>query len=224
MLLSHRATAVLILSVGLLGLAQAQQPGATPGSIDELWIDPVDIEKRDLFRGPPEGPPPPAAGDSFAFVARDTSGRSPGYDVRDRKGVVWSVKLGPEAQAEVVSSRILWAIGFHQPPSYYLESWTLTGQDAGPQSAGRFRPEIAEWKAVGDWDLADYPHTRSPENGGLLVAHMILNNWDLKDSNNKIIDRSPRRPARVVCTCPAISARHSARTSRPSGCDGPSSA
>jgi hypothetical protein len=193
MMLSHRAMAVVIFAAGLLGLAQAQQPDSHTASIDELWIEPVDLEKRDLFRGPPEGPPPPAAGDSFAFVARDTSGRSPGYDVRDRQGVVWSVKLGPEAQAEVVSSRILWAIGFHQPPAYYLESWTMTGQEAGPQTAGRFRPEIEAWKAVGDWEWAEYPHARSPENGGLLVAQMILNNWDLKTSNNKIIERSSSR-------------------------------
>jgi hypothetical protein len=198
MLLSHRATAVLVFSVGLLGLARAQQPDSQSASIHELWIEPSDLETRDLFRGPADGPPPPAPGGSFAFVARDTSGRSPGYDVRDAQGIVWSVKLGPEAQSEVVSSRILWAIGFHQPPTYYLDSWTLTGQDAGPQAGGRFRPELDEWKAVGDWDLAEYPHAGSPENGGLLVAHMILNNWDLKDSNNKIIDRSaatsgPRR-------------------------------
>ena len=198
MLLSHRATVVLILSVGMLGLAQAQQSDAPAASIHELWIEPADLEKRDLFLGPTGGPPPPAAGGSFAFVARDTSGRSPGYDVRDQQGVVWSVKLGPEAQCEVVSSRILWAIGFHQPPTYYLDSWTLTGQDAGPQAGGRFRPEIDSWKSVGDWAWAEYPHSNSPENGGLLVAQMILNNWDLKTSNNKIIERSgngngPRR-------------------------------
>ena len=99
------------------------------------------------------------------FVARDTSGRSPGYDVRDRNGTVWSVKLGPEAQSEVVASRILWAIGFHQPPTYYLPSWTLTGQDAGPKEGGRFRPEIDEWKVVGEWDWTEYPHSRSPYNG-----------------------------------------------------------
>ena len=32
----------------------------------------------------------------------------------------WSLKLGPEAQSEVVASRLLWAIGFHQPPTYWL--------------------------------------------------------------------------------------------------------
>lgn len=197
--MSRNTAAVTVCTLlGWLSLVQAQQPASAPPSADELWIDPVDLERRDLFRGPPIGPPPPDAHDRFAFVARDTSGRSPGYDVRDANGVVWSVKLGPEAQSEVVASRLLWAIGFHQPPTYYLASWTLTGQDAGPQEGGRFRPEMDAWTVAGDWDWTDYPHTRSPYNGGLLVAQMLINNWDLKTSNNKVIERTDgSRPARI---------------------------
>ena len=186
----YLATAVLGIFVGMLSFANAQQPPTVSAASDELWIDPVDLERRDLFRGPSDGPAPPAGTDAFAFVAKDTSGRSPGYDVRDGNGQIWSVKLGPEAQAEVVASRILWAIGFHQPPTFYLASWTLTGQDAGPKEGGRFRPEIDGWTVVGEWDWTEYPHTRSPYNGGLLVAQMMLNNWDLKTSNNKVIERT----------------------------------
>jgi hypothetical protein len=65
-------------------------------------------------------------------VARDTSGWSPGFDVRDANGLEWSVKLGPEAQSEIVISRILWALGFHQLPIYYLDRWTLNGTESGP--------------------------------------------------------------------------------------------
>jgi hypothetical protein len=100
------------------------------------------------------------------------------------------VKLGPEAQAEVVASRLLWAVGFHQPPTYYLPSWTLTGEDAGPKPGGRFRPETDQWKAVADWKWAEFPHAAAAANGGLLVAQMMLNNWDLKTSNNKVIERA----------------------------------
>jgi hypothetical protein len=158
--------------------------------VHELWVEPGDLEQRDLFRGPVDGPSLAAADEAFAFVARDTSGRSPGYDVRDSNGIVWSVKLGPEAQAEVVSSRILWAIGFHQPPTHYLPRWTLTGTDAAPQEGGRFRPEVGSWKATGDWSWSEFPLADSPANGGLLVAQMMINNWDLKTSNNKVIERT----------------------------------
>ena len=107
-----------------------------------------------------------------------------------RDGIVWSVKLGPEAQAEVVASRLLWAIGFHQPPTYYLRAWTLSGPGAGPQEGGRFRPETDAWKAAGDWNWAEFPHSSDPATGGLLVAQMLINNWDLKTSNNKLIERA----------------------------------
>ena len=48
-------------------------------------------------------------------------------------GVEWSVKLGPEAHTEVVLSRVLSAVGYHQPPVYYLPAWQLGG---GPMSCG----------------------------------------------------------------------------------------
>jgi hypothetical protein len=186
---THTSATALILGLALIGSLRAQPLESSAASIDELWIEPSDLSTRDLFKGPPDGPPAPPNNGTFAFVSRDTSGRSPGYDVRDEQGVVWSVKLGPEAQAEVVASRLLWAIGFHQPPTYYLPSWTLTGEDAGPKPGGRFRPETDRWKAAADWKWAEFPHASAPANGGLLVAQMMLNNWDLKTSNNKVIER-----------------------------------
>ena len=84
-----------------------------PAAIGELWQEPSDIRQRDVFHGP-GGSTLMQRGTAFSFVARDTGGWSPGFDVRAADGTDWSVKLGPEAKSEVVSSRILWAIGFHQ--------------------------------------------------------------------------------------------------------------
>jgi hypothetical protein len=185
---------LLISGAGEHSLAQQ----ASPEPSRELWVEPADLERRDLFRGPADGPAPPAHNGSFQFVEKDTSGRSPGYDVRDSNGVVWSVKLGPEAQAEVVSSRLLWAIGFHQPPTYFVPAWTLTGgPEGGPQDGGRFRPDIDRWKAVSDWEWAEFPHANTAAYGGLLVAQMMINNWDLKDSNNKLVERAGATPPRL---------------------------
>jgi hypothetical protein len=171
--------------------------------IAQLWIDPVDLEKRDLFRGPLVGPPPPDPTKPFHFVKKDTSGRSPGYDARDTNGVVWSVKLGPEAQAEVVTSRLLWAIGFHQPPNQYLSKWTVTGlvgdeRDVDQSKGGRFRPEIPGYTVIDEWRWDQSPVSNSYAMGGLVVAMMMINNWDLKTSNNKLYEvtggsGSPRR-------------------------------
>jgi len=160
----------------------APDPAAT---VDQLWQEPRDIDQRDLFHGPGGASLLPK-GTTFEFVAADTAGFSPGFDVRDGNGVEWSVKLGPEAQTEVVTSRILWAIGFHQPPTYYLPEWSLTGAVSGPQQAGRFRPDLKGRAVTGDWSWYENPFVGRREYRGLIVANLVLNNWDWKTSNNKI--------------------------------------
>jgi hypothetical protein len=159
-------------------------PGPPP-AMDELWQDPSDISQRDLFHGP-GGPSLAPRAEAFSYVATDASGYSRGFDVRDAEGVEWSVKLGPEAQTEVTSSRILWSIGYHQPPTYYVSQWRLTGKQTGLQAAGRFRPTLPGQKVVGDWSWYDNPFLDSREFRGLVVANLILNNWDWKTSNNRI--------------------------------------
>jgi hypothetical protein len=160
----------------------------------ELWEDPADLASRDLLHGPggaagvPKGP--------FLFVAEDTSGFSAGFDAKDADGLEWSIKLGAEAQSEVATSRLLWAIGFHQPPTYYLEKWTLTGAMAGEQPAGRFRPKLPGHEVVADWSWYENPFIGSRQYGGLIVANLMLNSWDWKTSNNKIYTL-PGRDGRV---------------------------
>ena len=131
------ATSIVALSLSAVVAGAPPRPSSIVSEelIAQLWIDPVDLEKRDLFRGPSGGPPPPDPAQPFHFIKKDTSGRSPGYDARDTNGVVWSVKLGPEAQAEVVTSRLLWAIGFHQPPNHYLVQ--VDGNGSGRRGARR---------------------------------------------------------------------------------------
>ena len=89
---------------------------------------------------------PPANG-TFEFVAFKTTGTNPGYDVKDASGRVWSVKLGIEAQSEVTTSSILWAMGFPQPPQYFVRQFTLNGVDAGVKTTARFRTETDQWRA-----------------------------------------------------------------------------
>jgi hypothetical protein len=107
--------------------------------IAQLWVDPHDLEARDLFHG--SGGPALAPNSSMPYelMAIDDSGYSPGYDVRDQQGTQWSVKLGIEAQPEIVASRVLWAVGYHQPPTYLLTNWELVGKQAGTQALARFR-------------------------------------------------------------------------------------
>ena len=84
---------------------------------------------------------------TYEFVAFKTTGTNPGYDVKDASGRLWSVKLGIEAQSEVTASRILWAMGFPQPATYFMQQFTLTGADAGVKTQARFRTELEQWRA-----------------------------------------------------------------------------
>ena len=160
----------------------------TEADVARLWQAPADIEQRDLFYGSGGEALMPDAGKPFTFIAVDRAGYSDGYDVRDTEGLEWSVKLGPEAQTEVVMSRILWALGYHQPPTYYVPRWTLTGEQSGPQEAGRFRPKLPDAKVVGEWSWYENDFLNTQAFKGLVVANVLLNNWDWKTSNNKVYE------------------------------------
>ncbi|MGE0865653.1 MAG: hypothetical protein AB7P34_17280 [Vicinamibacterales bacterium] len=166
-------------------LQKVEAAAGPPAVIAELWQEPADLSGRDLFHGA-GGPSAAPAHTEFDHVASDTSGWSPGFDVKDAAGIEWSVKTGPEAQSEVVSSRVLWAVGFHQPATYYLPKWSMTGVVSGPQEAGRFRPTLPDHEVVGEWSWYENPFIGTREFGGLIVTNLILNNWDWKTSNNKI--------------------------------------
>jgi len=191
---------VVILAVVACTRSRAQQHIQTPDAeVAEIWQEPVDLLQRDLFAGPGgSAMAPPQTGGSFQFVAFKTTGTNPGYDVRDSSGRMWGVKLGIEAQPEVTASRILWAMGFHQPAQYFVHDFTLTGADAGVKQVARFRTDLDAWKSVGEWSWLENPLMNTRQFRGLIVAQLVLNNWDLKTSNNRLYEAAdasmrPRR-------------------------------
>ena len=113
---SRRAITVAVLLCALPGCALRARSTLVEGTpapqMRELWAE-ADAG-RDLFWGPGGREAAPGPHGEYQFVARDVTGKSPGYDVRDAHGQLWSVKLGPEAQSEVVVSRLLWAAGYFQ--------------------------------------------------------------------------------------------------------------
>jgi hypothetical protein len=156
----------------------------TPEELAALWVDPVDIASRDLFHGVGGRERAPVPGATYQFLKRDRTGFSRGWHVKSADGTRWSVKIGLEAQTEVVASRITWAAGYRQPPTYYLRDWRLAGcPEEGPQYPGRFRPEISGMEKVGEWSFHKNPFVGSQPYKGLLVLMLILNNWDLLERN-----------------------------------------
>jgi hypothetical protein len=125
----------------------------------------------------------------FTVVSKDTGGFSTTYKVKDTAGRDWNVKIGPEAQTEVVTSRIVWALGYHQLPSYFVERWIAVEHSKGAQLGGsRFRPHDMGLKSRSIWPWHENPFVGTPPYNGLLVLMMILNSTDLKNDNNERYD------------------------------------
>jgi len=200
-IMSRRLSPVL-LGLGLASacaapmLLRSPSTSATPPT-QELWED-RDQSSLDLFYGAGGAELAPTPNASFKFIKEDTTGASPGYTVRDEEGHEWDVKLGQEVQPEIVVSRFLWALGYHQPPTYYLaRGWELSGAPGhlqtahGPQSAARFRPERPNEKVVEDWSWYENPFVGTREFKGLVLANFMLSQMDLKRSNNKVYTIDP---------------------------------
>lgn len=164
--------------------------GAAAPAMSELWSEPE--AARDLFWGPGGAASAPDPDAEYRFVALDTTGKSRGYDVVDAQGRKWSVKIGEEAQSEVAVSRLLWAAGYYQPANYYLPSWTLTGAPEpgppNPQPAARFRLDQESEDRIDLWSWNANPFVGTPPLRGLFVLMVMVNNWDLKTSQNPLYE------------------------------------
>ena len=125
--MARMVSSMLVVSLALVtgSCALSNRQVLSQRQMADLWQEPSDLERRDLMYGPGGRALVPSERAGYAMLEVDKKGFSPGYDVRDGQGRKWSVKLGPEAQTEVVASRLLWAIGYHQPVIYYVFCWTL---------------------------------------------------------------------------------------------------
>ena len=156
----------------------------------QLWIDPPD--GRDLFYGVGGRRLAPDPDATYRVIEIKRSGFSRGYTVIGPGDREWSVKFPPEAPTEVVASRILWGIGYHQPPIYYLASWTAEkATSPNPQLPARFRekkPDLHGLDAEGDWSYYENPFVGTRQLNGLLVLQAMLGNSDLKDAQNALYE------------------------------------
>ena len=170
------------------------QGAPADGELAQLWHEPSDPQSRDLFYGSGGKALVPDPRQRWEYVAADTTGSSRGWDVRDEHGMKWDVKLGVEAQPEVVVSRLHWAIGYHQLPTYYVEGWSLTRDGKVlPQPPGRFRPKLRTHKKAGEWSWQENPFVDTVPFRGLVVLNLMVNNWDLKTSNNTVYELDQER-------------------------------
>jgi hypothetical protein len=137
-------------------------------------------------------------------VKEDDKGSSPKYVVRDRDGVKWKVKLGPEAQPETAAARLVWAAGFFTREGYLLPEIRVEGVPAHlkrhkliepggiMRNASLKREPDGEGK-LGEWKWRDSPFRDTREWNGLRVMMALINNWDVKDINNAVYERTGER-------------------------------
>ena len=168
---------------------QSTQSGP-PAAADlaELWTAPE--RGRNLYWGvgAQRLAPDPAA--RYTVIEIKRGGFSRGYTVLDPQKREWSVKFPPEAPTEVVASRILWGIGYHQPPVYYLAEWQAEkATSPNPQLPARFRerkPDLHGLDSDGMWSYYKNPFVGVRQMNGLLALHAMLGNSDLKDQQNAV--------------------------------------
>jgi hypothetical protein len=160
-----------------------------------LWKAPRDLRDRDLFNGPWGASRAPDPNGIYTLLERKHTGVNPGMTVRDQRGRKWSVKQAPgdgdgdEGPIEVMLSRVLSALGYHQPPVYFLPSFTM-GDDWGThlEGGGRFRLHDQALKDRGEWSWQQNPFVGMRPYQGLLATLMMFGASDLKNSNNTLYE------------------------------------
>ena len=149
-----------------------------------LWKTPADIESRDLFLGPGGDAIKPDLS-KIIFQREKKGGYSTKFEVLDGAGKKWIVKVGKEAQSETAANRLLWAVGYFTEVSYLAPTVDIAGK--GSFTNARFEARPDNVKRVGEWKWSDNPFIGTRELQGLKVMMLLLNNWDIKDSNNNIL-------------------------------------
>jgi hypothetical protein len=151
-----------------------------------LWQDPGEIEHCDLFYGPggQAGSPDPAG--KFTYVSDQPTGTQKKIIVKDDQGRTWTVKFGPEARPETAASRIVWAVGYHANQDYFVKEAHIEGYSEPVIYNVRFQRRDDGYKTIGNWSWESNPFVGTRELDGLKTLMALLNNWDLKELNNKV--------------------------------------
>jgi hypothetical protein len=189
----------LALALSLTALAQKaddKKKAPSPTGTPVLWRAPEDIAARDLFAGPGGKEMQPDLS-SVTFVKDEEGGYSVKYRVKDGAGRTWVVKVGNEARPETAALRLVWAAGYVTEVNYLVPCVHIKGATPPKKKVercegdgfanARFEARPEEVKRYDVWAWKENPFAGTKEMQGLVVLMALLNNWDLKDDNNKIL-------------------------------------
>lgn len=178
------------------------------------WRRPMSIEE--MVRGPGIGNPPDTSG-PWSVIAGKNQGITPGFRIRDARGVRYVLKFDPVTNpemataADVVTSRFFHALGYHVP-EYYLVSFrrdqlVIDPKAKIPDQRGQDRPMKSR-----DVDEILMKVPRQQDGAYRAVASLFLSGQDLgpfryygarADDPNDTVPHEHRRDLRglfVFCT------------------------
>jgi hypothetical protein len=190
---------VILLSVSTAAFAQkeSKKKKAPPQGTPVLWREPTDLASRDLLLGSGgESLKPDLSQVTFVRDQRG-GGFSINYRVSDGAGKIWVTKLGKEAQPETASSRLVWAVGYvteinHLVPCVHIKGapeprYKVNRCEGDGFANVKFEARPEGVKRLESWSWTNNAFAGTKEFQGIIVLMSLLNNWDLKDDNNKIL-------------------------------------
>lgn len=177
---------MFVLGTCIQGLSQskASKKNEQVSGVPVLWRHPGNITSRNLFLGPGGAAMRPDFR-RITFIEEDKGGYSKKYKVRDASGREWTAKIGKESQAETAAVRLLWALGYLTEINYLAPTVEIVGK--GTFQNVRFEARPKNVKRLDEWKWTRNPFIDTREFRGLKVLMALINNWDIKDSNNQIL-------------------------------------
>ncbi|MGI8732751.1 MAG: hypothetical protein ACR2LM_05555 [Pyrinomonadaceae bacterium] len=105
--------------------------------------------------------------------------------MKDAAGNEWVAKIGKEAQPDTAVNRLLWAVGYETEIAHLVPTLTIEGKGTFENVRLEARPKDVDRGA--EWKWSENPFVNTPQFNGLKVMMLLVNNWDIKDSNNVIL-------------------------------------
>jgi len=188
----HAAVIGIVITIGLLLFSPTAQNRTKKKPVDSsdlkgvpvLWQPPHDIASRNLFLGRGGSQMAPDLS-RVTYVEDKKTGTFTKYRVRDAAGRVWIAKLGEESQPEAAADRLMWAMGYGTDITYLVPRLNIEGKGVFNNVLLKARPKGV--KRLGEWEWEHNPFNETMEFQGLKVMMALVNNWDLKNENNKIL-------------------------------------
>lgn len=190
------ALTVLLFSLPLSAVDANQKKKQAPRGVPVLWTSPANINSRNLRLGPGGAAMQPDLR-SITFLEEDKGGYSgTKYRIRDGAGREWVAKIGKEAQSETAAVRLLWSVGYETEINYLVPRLTIPGKGTFEDVRLEARPALEKRLDEWQWEANAFVGTRPFQ--GLKVMMLLLENWDIKDSNNEIIQVKGTNKLRYV--------------------------